>query len=142
MLMGSSPLAATIDFCFFFMAALGVRQLSRLASVAAFFMVLVERVAALMAGQIGPSSVTGILVAAILLNSIRAAYAAHEMRPAGDIDAIANPPYRAESAAAGWLETLPWLLWPKFRLAFKFYLAGLSVMMLVGAIVRQVGLLQ
>lgn len=142
MLMGGSPLAATIDIAFYFMAALGVRQLSRLASVAAFVMVLAERAAALLSGNLGALSVLGILVAAVLLNSVRAAYIAREMRPAGDVDAISNPPYTAHSESAGWLETLPWLLWPKVRLVFRFYLVGLMVMMLVGVVVRQVGLLQ
>ncbi len=142
MLMGGSPLAAMIDVCFFSMAALGVRQLSRLASVAAFIMVLAERAAALVGGQVGALSVLGILIAAILLNSIRAAYAAHDMRPGGDVGTIPNPPFLANHEAAGWLETLPWILWPMVRIAFKFYLVGLMVMMLVGVLVRKVGLME
>ena len=142
MVLAGFPIGALVDIFFFLMAGVGIRQLSRLASVAAFMMFLVERAAALVSGQAGPFSILGLLMGAILLNSVRAAYAARELRPAGDIDAIANPPMVASSDLWGWLDTLPWILWPKLRVAFMFYLVGLIAMMLVGVVVRQVGLLQ
>jgi hypothetical protein len=141
-LTGGVALAALVDIFFFLMAGFGIRQLSRLASVAGFVMFLVEKAAMLAAGQAGFFSFVGILIAAILLNAVRAAYAARELRPAGDVDQIANPPFVASNAFAGWLETLPWMLWPKLRTAFKFYLAGLIALMIIGVVVNQLGVLR
>ena len=126
---------------FFLMAGFGIRQLSRLASVAAFVLYLVEKAMALISGQVGFFSFVGILISFILFHAVRAAYAARELRPNGDVDQIANPPFAAESSFAGKLETLPWMLWPKLRVAFMFYLVGMTMLIVVGAIVAKVGLL-
>ena len=140
MVLDGSFLGGLVDIFFFGMAGLGIRQLSRLAAVAAFVLFLVERAAALVTGHVGVFGVAGLLIAAILLNAVRAVYAARELRPDGDLDGLASPPIAPDWMI--WLETLPPLLWPKLHIAFRFYIVGMIAMMLVGVLVRQVGLIQ
>ena len=140
MVLDGSLLGGLVDILFFGMAGLGIRQLSRLAAVAAFILFLVERTIALVTGHIGVFGVVGLLIAAILLNAVRAVYAAKELRPDLDMD---RPPMTAEWPTwMTWLETLPPLLWPKLHIAFNFYIVGMIAMMLVGVLVRYVGLIQ
>lgn len=136
-----SLLGGLVDIIFYGMAGLGIRQLSRLAAVSAFFLFLVERAAGLVAGRVGAFGIAGLLVAVILLNAVRAVYAARELHPAGDVE-IANPPVMASSGWAGRIENLPPILWPKLRIAFRFYIAGVIAMMLLGVVVHQVGLVE
>ena len=143
MMLDGSFLGGLLDVVFYGMAGLGIRQLSRLAAVAAFLFFLVERAVALMAGHIGFLGVAGLLIAAILLNAVRAVYAARELRPEGGLDRLASSPLTPEWPNwMTWLETLPPLLWPKLQIAFKFYMVGMIAMMLVGVLVRYVGLMQ
>lgn len=137
MVLEGSLLGGLVDNIFFAMAGLGIRQLSRLAAVAAFVLFLVERAAALVMGRVGVFGVVGLLIAAVLLNAVRAVYAARELPPDGD---MSRPPVAPDWMI--WLETLPPLLWPKLQVAFKFYIAGMIAMMLVGVLFRQVGLIQ
>ena len=140
MMLDRSLLGGLLDIVFYGMAGLGIRQLSRLAAVAAFLFFLVERAVALMAGHLGFFGVAGLLIAAILLNAVRAVYAARELRPDGDLH---RPPLTPEWPNwVTWLETLPPVLWPKLRIAFQFYMVGMIAMMLVGVLVRYVGLIQ
>ena len=139
MVLDGSLLGGLVDIIFFGMAGLGIRQLSRLAAIAAFVFFLVERAAALVMGRVGVFGVVGLLIAAVLLNAVRAVYAARELRPDGDLDRFATP---IAPHWMAWLETVPPLLWPKLQIAFKFYMVGIIAMMLVGVLVRQVGLIQ
>ncbi len=135
MVLDGSLLGGLVDIFFFGMAGLGIRQLSRLAAVAAFVLFLVERAIALVTGHVGVFGVVGLLVAAILLNAVRAVYAARDDRD--------RPPMTPEWPNwITWLETLPPLLWPKLHIAFKFYIVGMIAMMLVGVLVRYVGLIE
>ena len=140
MVLDGSLLGGLVDIIFFGMAALGIRQLSRLAAVAAFLFFLVERAVALVTGHVGVFGVAGLPIAAILLNAVRAVYAARELRPDVDLAWFANTPMLPDWMR--WLETLPPLLWPKLQIAFKFYMVGIIAMMLVGVLVRYVGLIQ
>lgn len=139
MVLDGSLLGGLVDIIFFGMAALGIRQLSRLAAVAAFLFFLVERAVALVTGHVGVFGVAGLPIAAILLNAVRAVYAARELRP-DSLARFANTPMMPDWMR--WLETLPPLLWPKLQIAFRFYMVGMIAMMLVGVLVRQVGLIQ
>ena len=128
-----TPLAGLVDIFFFLMAGFGIRQLSRLAAVSAFVLYLVERAVALVGGQVGFSSFAGILAAIVLFHALRAAYAAKELGLEGNGGRIAHPDQ---------LEMLSLKLWPMVRGAFRFYLAGMVALMLVGWVVNRVGLLK
>ena len=140
MVLDGSLLGGLLDIIFYGLAGFGIRQLSRLAAVAAFLFFLLERVASLAVGRVGVWGVAGLLIAAILLNAVRAVYAARELRPDGNLDRPLMTPGWPNWMT--WLETLPPLLWPKLHIAFKFYIVGMIAMMLVGVLVRYVGLIQ
>ncbi len=138
-LIGGTPLAALVDILFFFMAGLGVRQFSRLATVAALAMFTVERIVQLAAGQVRFFNIVGIVVGAILFNALRAAYAAYETKltNSGDPAGSGSP-----NEIVRRIDDLPRTLWPKLQMAFQFYLVGLIALMFIGYVVDRIGLLQ
>jgi hypothetical protein len=137
MLFGGTALGAFVDIFFFLMAGFGTRQFSRLAAVSAFVMLLGERVAEIAGGQVRVLGVMGLFMCIILFNAIRASYAAQARGLAPPAPSTADSPDFAQR-----VENLPGEMWPRLRVAFMFYLVGFIAMMLVGVVVRKVGLLQ
>ncbi len=138
MLIGGTLLAALVDIFFFFMAGLGIRQHSRLAAVSAVGLFAVEKLVTLASGQVGFLTLVTLPMGLILLNAARAAYVAPQF-PAIQ-QPMANPPAAEPQDWLARVERLAWSLWPRLQLAFKFYVAGMIVLFLVGMIVRRMGL--
>ncbi len=140
MLIGGTLLAALVDIFFFFMAGLGIRQLSRLAAVSAIGLFTVEKLVTFAGGQVGFLALVTLPMGLILLNAARAAYVAPRL-PALQAQ-LANPPAAEPQDWLARLEGLSWSLWPRLQIAFKFYVAGMIVLFLVGMIVRRMGLVE
>ena len=135
-LLGGSAVGAFVDIFFFFLAGLGTRSFSRLAAGSAMVMLLAEKTAAMASGHLGRGALILLLLLPLLFHAAHAGFAARTMGILAE--APVNP------SPANWLErieNLPGLLWPKVWIGFRFYLAGLIVMMLAGFVVRQAGLL-
>lgn len=119
------PIMAAVMFLFFYLGGAGVRERSRYAAAMVFAMYALDMLTS-------PPSVIKILFAVLLLSNIRATWIAANWKPESAEAAL--PPRFSETWRDKFADQLPMWLWPKLRIAFYIFSAGLLILVTIGAL--------
>lgn len=107
---------------FYYLGGVGVRERSRYAATVVFVMYA--------AGTLLAPSLLGVLLAALLLSNLRATWMAARWKPESE-EAIL-PPRLSETWADKLADKFPMWLWPKIRIVYYVFSAGLLVFVAIG----------
>ncbi len=124
-LVSSQPVTATVVLFFFYMGGVGVRERSRYAAAAVLMMYVVDTF-------LTGAGVLRILLGALLLSNMRAAWIASRWKPESAEAEL--PPRLGETLADKFADRLPMWLWPKVRIPYYIFSGGLLITMWVGLI--------
>jgi hypothetical protein len=133
LLMQGSPLMAITLLLFFYFGGVGVRQRDPLAAGMVFLFYAVDTVTTVFfmvfASPWG-MSVFRILVTALLLSNVRATWIASKWKT--DSEEAALPPRLNETWSDKFVDQLPTVLWPKARIAYYVFGAGVLTLVSIG----------
>ena len=126
------PIMAFTVLLFYYLSGVGVRERSRYAATMVFVVFLAGLV------ESGPG-VVNILLSALLLSNLRATWIASKWKP--DSEEAALPPRLGATWGDKFADRFPMWLWPKIRIPYYVFSAGLLVLIVIGlAFVKANGL--
>jgi hypothetical protein len=125
LLMLSMPITAAAVFFLYYIGGVGVRERSSFAAAIVLVAMLVEIVAS------GPS-VLRVILAALLLSNLRAAWIADGWKP--DSEEAVLPPRMNETFGDKLMDQLPKWLWPKIRIPYFIFALVFLALSVAGTI--------
>jgi hypothetical protein len=127
--LASQPIAGTVTFLMYYLGGVGVRERSPYAAAVVLFMSITEILLT------GPS-VLRVIIAALLLSNLRAAWIAGEWK--ADSEQAALPPRLNETWGDKLSDQLPKWLWPKIRILYFIFSFVLLVLVATGMVLGAV----
>jgi hypothetical protein len=118
----NQPMMGIAIFLFYYLGGVGVRERSRYAATMVFLMYLADTIMS--------PGVLRIIFAALLLSNLRGTWVAARWKPESE-EAIL-PPRMNETFFDKLADQLPIWLWPKIRIGYYIYSAGLLLLLVVG----------
>jgi hypothetical protein len=132
LLLVGTPMMAVTVLLFYYMSGVGVRERSRYAATMVFVIFVTGMVIS------GPT-VISVLLSALLLSNLRATWIASKWKP--DSEEAALPPRLGATWGDKFADRFPMWLWPKIRIPYYVFSAGLLVLIVIGlAFVKAKGL--
>jgi hypothetical protein len=119
------PIMAFTVLLFYYLSGVGVRERSRYAATIVFVVFLAGLV------ESGPS-IVNILLSALLLSNLRATWIASKWKP--DSEEAALPPRLGATWGDKFADRFPMWLWPKIRIPYYVFSAGLLVLIVIGLV--------
>jgi hypothetical protein len=119
------PIAAILVLIFYYLGGVGVRQRSRYAAVVVFLLFLADAILSHM-------NVARVLFAALLLSNLRATWISAEWKPGSEEAAL--PPRLSDTWSDKFADQLPEWLWPKVRIIYYVFSAGVLMISAVGLV--------
>jgi hypothetical protein len=119
----SHPIVGVVVLLFYYLGGVGVRQRSHYAAAMVFVLFLLDTLIA------GPG-VFRVLMAALLLSNVRATWIAADWKP--DAEEAILPPRLSDTWSDKFVDKLPEWIWPKVRIPYYIYSAGVLILTAVG----------
>jgi hypothetical protein len=110
---------------FYYLGGVGVRERSRYAAAVVLIMYVADAVVS------GPG-ILKVIITALLLSNLRATWIAAGWKP--DAEEAILPPRLGETLSDKFADRLPEWLWPKVRIPYYIYSAGLFMLVTAGLI--------
>jgi hypothetical protein len=123
------PVTGVAILLFYYLGGVGVREGSRYAAVVVFAMYLL--------GTLVTPGVVRILFAALLLSNLRATWIASAWKPGSDESLL--PPRLNEGWTDKFRDTFPAWLWPKTKIVYYIFSAGLLIVTIFGIVMMTFG---
>jgi hypothetical protein len=117
------PALAVVTLVFYYVGGVGVRERSRYAATVVFVLYAAELFVS------GPT-VLNVLLSALLLSNLRATWIASNWKP--DSEEAALPPRLEATWGDKFADRFPMWLWPKIRVPYYIFSAGVMVLTVVG----------
>lgn len=127
-LMGlGQPIMAFTVLLFYYTSGVGVRERSPYAATMVFVVFLIGVV------ESGPG-VVNVLLSALLLSNLRATWIASKWKP--DSEEAALPPRLGATWGDKFADRFPMWLWPKIRIPYYVFAAGLLALTVLGVVLK------
>jgi hypothetical protein len=119
-------IAGVLTFCFYFLGGVGVRERSRYAAVIVLAFFVLD---AFFSGI----NAMRVVFTAVLLSNLRATWIAARWKPESDQAEL--PPRLNETIGDKLTDALPRWLWPKVRIVYYIFSAGMFIVTVIGVVV-------
>jgi hypothetical protein len=116
------PIAGFLVLVYYYLGGVGVREHSRYAATMVFVMFV--------AGTLAAPGIVGVFLSAVLLSNLRATWIAASWKP--ESTEAAMPMRFGETWGDKFADKLPQWLWPKVRIPYYVFSAGLLAVSLLG----------